>query len=115
MGLLHSSAGVRFAFYWQSKAALLLAGVFSLLLLLTRSSRIAAFGTLWYVSSAYIQWTYSWASLLPEMIGLFCLVMCSMFYMTVGRRTPLLIAAAVVCAVGAVNFALCAYIPHQIP
>jgi hypothetical protein len=104
-----------FAFYWQFKALLLTIGVFSLLLLLTRSSPIAAFGTLWYTLSPFVQWTYSWPSLLPEMIGLFCLVMCAVFYMSVGKRPALLLAAAVACVFGAVNFALCAYIPHQIP
>ena len=104
-----------FAFYWQFKALLLLTGVFSFLLLLTRSSRIAAFGTLWYAFSPHIQWTYSWASLLPEMIGLFCIVMCAVFYISVGRRPAMLLVAAIACAFGAVNFALCAYIPHQIP
>jgi hypothetical protein len=104
-----------FSFYWQFKALLLLAGVFTLLLLLTDSSRLAALGTLWYATSAYVQWTYSWASLLPEMVGLFCLVMAATFYMSVGRRPDLLLAAAAICAGGAINFALCAYIPHQIP
>ena len=35
--------------------------------------------------------------------------------MSVGRRPALLAAAAAVCIAGAVNFALCAYVPHQIP
>jgi hypothetical protein len=104
-----------FSFYWQFKALLLSVGVFSLLLLLTRSSPIAAFGTLWYILSPFVQWTYSWPSLLPEMIGLFCLVMCAVFYMSVGKRPLFLLAAAVVCVFGAVNFAMTAYIPHQIP
>ena len=104
-----------FSFYWQFKALLLLTGVFSVLLLMTQSSRIAAFGALWYAFSPNIQWTYSWPSLLPEMVGLFCIVMCAVFYMSVGRRPAMLVAAAAACAVGATNFALCAYIPHQIP
>jgi len=104
-----------FSFYWQFKALLLSVGVFSLLLLLTRSSPIAAFGTLWYILSPFVQWTYSWPSLLPEMVGLFCVVMCAVFYMSIGRRPAFLIVAAVACVFGAVNFALCAYIPHQIP
>ena len=104
-----------FSFYWQCKALLLLTGVFSLLLLLTQSSKLAAFGALWYAFSPNIQWTYSWPSLLPEMIGLFCLVICAVFYLSVGRRPAFLVSAAVVCAAGAVDFALCAYIPHQIP
>ena len=104
-----------FAFYWQCKAMLLLTGVFSLLLLLTQSSRIAAFGALWYAFSPHIQWSYPWPSLLPEMIGLFGIVMCSVFYTSVGRRPALLVAAAAACAVAAVDFAMCAYVPHQIP
>jgi hypothetical protein len=104
-----------FSFYWQCKAMLLAAGVFSLLFLLTRSSRIAAVGAAWYVWSAFMQWTYSWPSLLPEMIGAFCLTMCCLFYLSTGTRPVLLAVAAIVCAASMVNFALCAYIPHQIP
>jgi hypothetical protein len=104
-----------FAYYWQFKALLLLTGVFSLLLLLTHSSGIAAFGALWYFFSPFTQWWYSWASLLPEMIGLFCIVMCATFYMSVGRRPGLLILAALACVMAAVNFALCGYVPQQIP
>ena len=76
-----------FSFYWQFKAMLLASGVFSLLFLLSRSSRIALFGTLWYFWSANTQWTYSWPSLLPEMIGAFCLTICSVFYISTGRRS----------------------------
>jgi hypothetical protein len=104
-----------FSYYWQFKAALLLCGVFSLLMLLSRSSKIAAVGTLWYFFSPFTQWWYSWPSLLPEMIGSFCIVMCTVFYMSVGQRPLLLFLAALACLVGAVNFAMCAYIPHQIP
>jgi hypothetical protein len=104
-----------FAFYWQFKALLLLSGVFTLLLLLTRSSKLAALGALWFAVSPWVQWAYSWPSLVPELIGLFCLVMCATFYLAVGRRRDLLFAAAVVCASCAVNFALCAYVPHLIP
>ncbi len=93
----------------------MLTGVFSLLLLLSHSSKISAFGALWYTFSPNIQWTYSWPSLLPEMVGLFCIVICAVLYMSVGRQPVLLIVAATVCVSAAVNFALCAYIPHQIP
>ena len=51
----------------------------------------------------------------PKWSGLLCLVICSVFYMSVGRRPALLITAAAVCISGAVNFALCAYVPHMIP
>ena len=104
-----------FSFYWQFKALLLLTGVFSLLLLLTQSSRVAAFGALWYAFSPNIQWTYSWPSLLPEMVGLFCLVMCAVFYMSIGRRPARLRRSCGGLRRLRRNFALCAYIPHQIP
>ncbi len=107
-------ASYGFAFYWQFKAVLLLTGVFTLLLLLTRSSKLAAVGALWYGWSPWVQWGYSWPSALPELIGLFCLVMCATFYLSVGRRPDLLLAAVYICVSCAVNFALCAYVPHLI-
>ena len=105
-----------FAVYWQAKALLLLTGVFTLLLLLTGgASGLSAFGSLWFYFSAYTQWTYSWPSLLPEMIGLFAWVMCLSFYLLVGRTPWRLALAALACASGMINFALCSYPPQQIP
>jgi hypothetical protein len=106
---------IAFAAYWQCKALLLLTGVFTLLLLLTRSSAIAALCALWFYFSAYTQWGYTWASLLPEMIGLFCWTMALVCYLTVGRNRVLLVLSALICAVSAIDFALCAYPPHQLP
>lgn len=106
---------IAFATYWQCKALLLLTGVFTLLLLLTRSSVIAALCALWFYFSAYTQWGYSWASLLPEMIGLFCWTIALVCYLTVGRNRVLLILSALICAGLAIDFALCAYPPHQLP
>src|SRR5438067_1700659 len=74
-----------YACYWQIKGLLLLTGTFSLLLLLTRSSLAAALGSLWYFFSAYTQWTYSWPTLLPEIMGLFGWMVCLSVYLTVGR------------------------------
>ena len=109
-------AETAFAVYWQAKALLLLTGVFTLLLLLTGgASGLAAFGSLWFYFSAYTQWAYSWPSLLPEMIGLFAWVMCLSFYLLVGRTPWRLALAALACAAGMINFALCAYPPQQIP
>ena len=109
-------AELAFAVYWQAKALLLLTGVFTLLLLLTGgASGLSAFGSLWFYFSAYTQWAYSWPSLLPEMIGLFAWVMCLGFYLLVGRTPWRLALAALACASGMINFALCAYPPQQIP
>ena len=105
-----------FAMYWQFKGFILLTGVFSLLLLLTRGhSGLAALGALWMFFSAHMQWSYSWTSLLPEMVGFFGWTLCLALYLCVGRRRSLLAAAAAGCAFSALNFALCFYPPHQIP
>jgi hypothetical protein len=104
-----------YACYWQTKALLVLTGTFSLLLLITRSSFAAALGALWYFFSAHTQWCYSWPSLLPEMVGLFGWVLCLGAYLTVGRSRWRLTLAALLCALGAIDFALCIYPPHQLP
>lgn len=108
-------AETAFSAYWQAKALLLLTGIFTLILLLTRSSFVAALCALWFYFSAFTQWGYSWASLLPEMVGLFCWTIALVCYLAVGRNRVLLILSAVFCAVSAIDFALCAYPPHQLP
>jgi len=106
---------IAYAFYWQTKGLLLLTGTFSLLLLLTRSSTGAVLGALWYFFSTHTQWCFSWPTLLPEMVGLFGWVICLTAYMTVGQSKWRLALAAFVCSVFAIDFALCAYPPHQFP
>jgi ABC-type multidrug transport system fused ATPase/permease subunit len=108
-------AELAFSIYWQCKGLILLTGVFSLLLVVTRSSAVAALCALWFFFSAFTQWAYSWASLLPEMIGLFCWTIALTCYLTTGRDRLLLSVAAIACAGCAINFALCAYPPHQLP
>lgn len=103
-----------FAFYWQIQGLLLVIGVFALLLLLTQSTALAAVGSAWFYLSAFTQWGFSWPSLLPDMVGLFGIVMTSGCYVLVARRTFPMLLAAFVCAVSAVDFALCFYPPHQI-
>jgi hypothetical protein len=104
-----------YACYWQTKGLLLLTGTFSLLLLLTRSSVAAALGSLWYFFSAYTQWSYSWPSLLPEMVGLFGWVICLSAYLTVGRSHWRLTLASLLCVLFGIDFALCVYPSHQFP
>ena len=104
-----------YAVYWQSKALLLVAGVFTWLLLVTGSSFWSAVGALWYFFSPFTQWTYSWASLLPEMVGLACLVMVLLCFLTVSRNPIALFAASLGAAVCAIDFVLCGYPPHLIP
>ncbi|HMF74618.1 MAG TPA: hypothetical protein VK604_03055 [Bryobacteraceae bacterium] len=104
-----------FAFYWQCKALFLTVGVFTWLLLLTRSSLASITGSLWYFFSQFTQWTYSWASALPELTGMICLSMVLFCYLTVGRNKIVLALAALAAALCSINFGLCAYVPHLIP
>ncbi len=108
--------GAAFAIYWQIKGLVLLTGVFSLLLLLTRGrTGLAALGALWLFFSAHTQWCYSWPSMLPEMVGCFGWTVCLTLYLSVGRNRYLLAVAAVGGVVAAMNFFLCFYPPHQVP
>ncbi|MFL6462843.1 MAG: hypothetical protein ACJ73N_00345 [Bryobacteraceae bacterium] len=104
-----------YAVYWQMKAFILLCGVFTWLLLLTNSTFWSVAGALWYFFSPFTQWTYSWSSLLPESVGLICLVMVFSCFLIVGRNRIALTLSAFGLASCVINFALCAYLPHLIP
>jgi uncharacterized integral membrane protein len=104
-----------FSFYWQTKALILLVGVFTWLLLLTGSSGWAAAGSLWFFFSPLIQWSYSWPSALPEMIGSACLAAVLACFLTVNRHALALALAAIGLVACCINFALCAYPPHMVP
>jgi len=104
-----------YAFFWQCKALFLIGGVFTWLLFLTRSSRWAIAGALWFFFSPFTQWSYSWPSALPEMIGLACFGTVLLCYLLVGQNTWGLAASAMGFTICAVDFALCAYVPHMIP
>jgi len=106
---------VAFSVYWQFKGVLLCCGVFLLVLLMTESGVVASVGALWCMFSAHIQWAYSWPSLLPEMIGLMGLTVCSLCALLVLKITRHTIVAGALCVFFAINFALCVYLPHQIP
>ncbi len=104
-----------FAVYWQWKHLLLLSGTFLLFRLLTASTNLAIFGSLWFHLSAYTQWAFSWPAMLPEMIGLACLsVVLAAAMLTATRTRTALISGALFVWV-TVNFTLCAYPPFQIP
>ncbi|MDP8990027.1 MAG: hypothetical protein M3N41_08110 [Acidobacteriota bacterium] len=104
-----------FAAYWQLKGLVLIAGVFTWLLLVTQSSLASATGALWYFFSPFTQWTYSWPSLLPEMVGLLCLTLVFVCYLTVGTKRFGLLFAGAGAAACSINFILCGYLPHLIP
>ncbi len=108
-------ADYAFAFYWQSKALVLVLGVFAWLLVLTRSTFWSVTGSLWYFFSPLTQWAYSWPSALPETIGFLLLATVMACCLTVEKRKPALLMEGVGLAVGSIEFALCSYPPHMIP
>ncbi|MBV8847736.1 MAG: hypothetical protein JO307_33395 [Bryobacterales bacterium] len=84
--------------------------------MLTRSTSTSIMGALWFTFSAFTQWQFSWPSQLPDMVGLCAWIVCLFCYLLSGSDDwmPLVFAALgfVACAV---NFAMFAYLPHQIP
>lgn len=108
-------ADYAFAFYWQSKALILVLGVFAWLLVLTHSTFWSATGSLWYFFSPLTQWAYSWPSALPETIGFLLLTTVMACCLTVETRKPALLIEGIGLAIGSIEFALCSYPPHMIP
>jgi hypothetical protein len=108
-------ADYAFAFYWQSKALVLVLGVFAWLLVLTRSTFWSVTGSLWYFFSPLTQWAYSWPSALPETIGFLQLATVMACCLTVEKRKPALFIESIGLALGSIEFALCSYPPHMIP
>jgi hypothetical protein len=104
-----------FSFFWQMKWLLMLSGSFTLLLLLTGSSFAGIAGALWLYYSGFTQWMYSSPSMLPEMCGTFCFLLVFAMYLTVGTQRWALAVFSVLLAACAVNFALCASLPHLVP
>ncbi len=104
-----------FAVYWQFKALILLTGVFTWLLLITRSTFWSVTGSLWFYFSPSTQWSYSWPSGLPEMIGCVCFGCVAACYLVIGKNRVALGIAAVVLPMCTVNAAMCAYLPHLLP
>jgi hypothetical protein len=108
-------AGYAYSVYWQTKALVLVAGIFTFLLWISRSSGWALIGALWYFFSPFTQWSYSWPSALPEMVGSLCVCVVCFCYLTVGRSSRWLAPSAIGTAISAVSFVMCAYPPHLIP
>ncbi len=104
-----------FSVYWQCKGLILILGVFTWLLLFTRSTMWAIAGSLWYFFSPFIQWDYSWQSCIPEMVGLICFSMVFWAFLSVGRNVLALTACGIAAATCSIDFAMCGYAPHMIP
>jgi hypothetical protein len=105
-----------FAFYWNMKAFLLLAGVFLLLMLLTANDfGVSLLGTAWVFFSGFMQWWYSSPSMLPETVGCFALLLVAAHHLALSSRRWVIGAAALVCAVCLLNSVLSLYPPFQVP
>lgn len=104
-----------YACNWQFKGFILLTGVFTWLLLITGSTAWAITGSLWFFFSPFTQWSYSWASALPEMIGSVCFAVVLACFLTIGQSGIALALASAGLALCCINFAMCAYPPHMIP
>lgn len=104
-----------YSIYWEAKWLILLTGLFTLLLLITHSTTVSAIGALWFLFSAFTQWQFSWPSLLPDLVGLCCWIICLSCYLLVSRSVKWACIAGVGLIICAVDFALCLYVPHQIP
>lgn len=104
-----------YSFFWQAKGLLLVVGVFTWLLLLTGSSFWSLTGTLWFYFSACTQWSYSWPSGLPEMIGTGCLATVCFCYLATGTRLIPCLMAGLGAVMFSVDFVMGAYVPHLVP
>jgi hypothetical protein len=104
-----------YAWYWNVKVFGLLASVFVLLWMLTRSTLLSLFGSLSLFFSSYVQWWFSCPPMLPEMISSWALALVGALLLVQrrGGRTKCVGGAAFV--IGTANFILCLYPPFQIP
>ena len=105
-----------YSIYWEAKWFIPATGLFTLLLMLTTSTSVSVVGTLWFIFSALTQWQFSWPSLLPDMVGLCAWIVCLICYLLTSRDNwKALTLAALGLVACSINFAMCAYVPHQIP
>ena len=105
-----------FSFYWCAKIfGLLLASVWLLRQLGIRSAAIATLGAVWIFFSSYTQWWFSSPAMLPEMVASWAMCLgCALFFWRGTSRWRLALAVLGFVFFG-INFALCLYLPFQIP
>ena len=105
-----------YAFYWGMKLALLVGGVFLLLMILLENNFfLSVFGALWVYFSSYMQWWYSSPAMLPELVGYFALLTSAFIIGLTSKRKTLIIAASLVFLVSFFNFVVSLYPPYQVP
>ena len=112
-GLTAESA---FAAFWNFKWWSLLCGSYVLLLVVTRGeSLLSAAGALLLLWTSTIQWWFSSATLMPDMMGLWCVALAAGFGAVVHQRRWLRALLTVAYAFCALGFLFCCYPPFQIP
>ncbi|HUK13450.1 MAG TPA: hypothetical protein VLW17_09105 [Thermoanaerobaculaceae bacterium] len=105
-----------FAFYWNMKLLLLGGGVLWLSMLLTGGDFwVSVFAATWVASSGFVQWWYSTPTMMPEMVGCFCLMTAAACGMAESGSRGALVAMSGIFVVAFVGFATCCYPPFQIP
>jgi len=105
-----------FAFYWNMKLAILMGGVFLLLMLILKNNfGISVFGALWVYFSGYLQWWYSSPCEWPELIGCFALFTLALIQILVSRRKIIVVLSSLLFLISFFNFAVSLYPPHQVP
>jgi hypothetical protein len=102
-----------FAFFWNMKLAILMAGVFLLLMLILKNDfGLAVFGALWVYFSGYVQWWYSnW----PELIGFFALFTAAFIQILVSRRKITVVLSSFLFLIAFFNFAISLQPGLQVP
>jgi hypothetical protein len=97
------------------KTALLVSGVFLLLMALTRGDFwVSALGAGWVYCSGFTQWWYSSPAMLPEMVGSLAISLAAVHTLALSESRAGMAAAAGIAAAAFLNFAFCAYPPFQI-
>lgn len=105
-----------FSFYWCTKIfGLLGASVWMLRQIGLRSVPLVAFGAIWIFFSSYTQWWFSSPAMLPEMVASWAMCLgCALILLRENPPWKLAFAALGFVFFG-LNFALCVYLPFQIP
>jgi hypothetical protein len=105
-----------FAFYWNMKAFLLLAGIFLLLMLLTGSNfGVSVLGAAWVFFSGFMQWWYSTPAMLPEMVGCVALLLVAAHYVALSPSRWTIAGAALIFSICLLDAILSIYPPFQVP
>lgn len=114
-GFFFLDAERAYAFLWNARTFLLVSGLFLLLMTLTGNrTGVSAFGAAWIFFSGYLQWWYSSAAGLPEMVGAWAFALVGAHHLALSPRRWGIAGAGLLLVVAAVDFALCLYPSWQV-